>query len=350
MSSTRAAVVSLLLLLAGCVPVQPLHLSRPATTTANDVAVEVRDVAASGSFLVQRGGRDAVFAATIAASSRATTVLEVDHASLLLIDPGGEEPDVVLPVTSGGPGTSPPAIPLDHAPVAIAVRPGEGAVFWVAFKSESRLREADVPRRIVLRIPVSGGSGSAAPVDVVLADTTTGRPRWELPPVLHASYGGVSAAGTFHETSFGILRASGRTVAGPFVIGPSFSLGFRGGELRYEPEKTISCCDLGVAFDLSAPLVRGPEGSFGPYLGYQMLFALDDGRPDQATWHGPAAGIQLFSRPIEPRTAGALPVRTERTPLGYVATTLAYVHWLRRGDPHGSPGFVLLLEHTLPEL
>jgi hypothetical protein len=274
-------------------------------------------------------------------------VLDVDHATLVLVDPGGEEPDVILAVTSGGMGVAPEAIPLDRRVSPVAVRPGEGAIFWVAFQSAGPLREADVPRRIVLRIPVTEGG---APVEVVLADTTTGRPRWELRPVMQASYGGISAAGTFDEASFGIVRASGKNVAGPFVMGPSFSLGFRGGELRGETGKTIACCDLGLSFDISAPLLRGPEGSMGPYLGYQGLFVLEDGRPDQAAWHGPAAGLQFFSRPIRPRTAGALPVRVKPTPLGYVATTIAYTHWFRRGDPGGSPGFVLLLEHSLPEL
>jgi hypothetical protein len=348
MSSPRPFLaVPALLLAIGCVPVQPLRLSRPATISTNTLSAEVEDVAASGSFLVQRGGRDAVLAATITVTSRTPAILDVDRAVLVMTDPGGELPDVTLAAWTSGTGPAPRVISPSKRPVAMGVRPGEVLTMWVAFRAEERLREADVPRRILLRIPVTD---SAVPVEIILAEPSTGRPRWELPPVLHASYAGVSASGTFDEASFGILRTSGRNVAGPFVIGPSFSLGFRGGKLRDERETTIACCDLGVSFDLSAPILRGPEGAVGPYLGYHGLFVLEDGRHDKAPWHGPAIGLQLFSRPIDPRTAGALPVRTSRTPLGYASTTVAYVHWFRRGDPAGSPGFVLLLEHTLPEL
>jgi hypothetical protein len=333
----------------GCVPVQALPLSRPATTGANDLQVQVGSVSASNTFLAQAGGPASVLSAdvTVTNHSGGTALLELDRATLLFEDPGGELRPVTLGALAAGKGITPDAIPLSKRPVPIGAAPGETVAFWVAFQDDERLEETDIPRRIILRIPVSGG---AAPVDVLLADPATARPRWELPMVRHATYAGVSASGTFDEASFGIVRSSGKSVVGPVVLGPSFSIGFRGGEVRGERERTIVCCDFGAAFDLSLPILRGPMGAVGPYLGYQALFAIEDGRIDKATWHGPAIGLQIFGRPIDPRTAGALPIRTVRTPLGYMSTTLAYTHWFRRGDVGGSPGFVAIFEHTLPEL
>jgi hypothetical protein len=149
--------------------------------------------------------------------------------------------------------------------------------------------------------------------------------------------------------SLAILRASSKNVAGSFVLGPTFGFGFRAGDVRGEPKGTIVCCDLHVAFDASAQVLRGRENSLGPYFGYQSVFALGGGRTDRAAWHGPAVGVQFFSNVIEPRRAGAFPVRTTPSILGHSAFTAAYVHWFRRGDEGGSPGFIFMLEHATPE-
>ena len=81
----------------------------------------------------------------------------------------------------------------------------------------------------------------------------------------------------------------------------------------------------------------------------ELESALERGRIDKATWHGPAAGLQFHTRLMEPIVAGALPVRRSDSPLGYSAFTVAYVHLFRRGDSGGSPGMLLLFERTLPE-
>ena len=92
------------------------------------------------------------------------------------------------------------------------------------------------------------------------------------------------------------------------------------------------------------------DGSVGPWLSYQSVLVLEEGRPDRAAWHGPAAGLQFHTKLLEPITAGAWPIRRGVTPLGYSSFTVAYVHLFRRGDAGGSPGMLATFEHTLPEL
>jgi hypothetical protein len=349
--STALATAGLVVVLAAsaCVPVQSLPLTKPAVATTGDLAVEVRVVGASTTFLTQRGGTWSVLATTLVATNRGTEAayfLDLPHASLVLSDPGGELPDVVVPITSAGTGPAPSAIPLNRPPMALSVEPGATAVTWVAFRAQDALDEPGLRRRIVVRVPVSGGG---APLDVVIADPGVERPRWQLPPIAQASYAGVSASGTFDEASVGVLRTSSKTVAGPVVIAPAVALGARAGELRGERESTIACCDLGLSLDVVVPAVRTPWTSFGPTVGYHAVFVLESGRQDKAAWHGPSVGLTFFSSPIEPRIAGALPVRTTPSVLGYSSVSIEYVHWFRRGDDGGSPGGFLTFERSIPE-
>jgi hypothetical protein len=331
-----------------CVPVETLPLSRPAAASAGGLTVEASAVAASPAFLAQRGGAWSVLATTLVVTNRGpdTYVLALDHASLVLTAPGGELPEVVLPITASGKGPAPPALPMDRTPSELTVSPGTLAVAWVAVRAPHELDEPDLRRRIVVRVPVSGGS---APLDVVLADPTVERPRWALPAASRASYVGVSAGGTGDEGSVGLLRTSPKSVVGPVVVAPAVELGARAGKLRGEREPTIVCCDLGLALDLSAPFLRTTWTAIGPTVGYHAVFALESGRIDKATWHGPSAGLSFFASPIEPRVAGALPVRTSRSVLGYSLFSIQYVHWFRRGDEGGSPGGLVTFERSIPE-
>lgn len=343
---TYAALAAIAL---GCVPVQKLPFSKPVDAYSEGVRARASSVSASAAFLSQRGAGPSVLAVTVSAANDGEDVafLELDRAALVIADPGGELPEVVLSASSSGSGGAPEAIDLDARAVPFAIPRGTNAAFWIAFKSAEPLPESDLPRRIVLRIPVRN---APQPMELVIAEPATARPRWVHPPIRHASYAGISAIGTpFDEGSIGILRTSGKTAAGRVIFGPSFDLGVRGGDLRGERERTIACCDLGLSFDVSISALRGRDASFGPYFTYQAVFALDD-RPDKAAWHGPGAGLQFFTRLIEPMVAGALPVRPTATPLGYSSFTIAYVHLFRRGDTGGSPGMLLLFEHTLPEL
>lgn len=350
--SARALAVAVVALGASgaCVPVQRMPLDRPAVAAADAVIAESRTVAANGRFLSQRGAGAGVLAASVTATNggEGDAWLELDRATLVIADPGGELPEVLVPAWTSGPGDVPDALPVRDRAGPLALRRGTAATFWVSFRAAHALEARDLPRRIVLRVPVAGAS---RPLEIVLAEPATGRPRWVHPPVDHASYVGVSAMGTpFDEGSFGILRSSGKTRVGEHVVlGPSFYLGVRGGELRGERERTIACCDLGLSFDVALPIFRAPDGSFGPWFAYESAFALERGRIDKATWHGPALGLQFFTRLIEPLAAGALPVRPTRSPLGYSAFTVAYVHLFRRGDPGGSPAMLLAFERTLPE-
>jgi hypothetical protein len=331
--------------------VQKMPLDRPVTGAADSVQGTATDVAASRAFLAQRGNDPAVLAATITATNQGEgdAFLELERATLIIADPGGELPEVLLGAWSSGPGEVPDAVPRDR-PAVIALPRGQAATFWIAFRAreKTKLVDRDVPRRIVVRIPVSGAS---RPLELVLAEPMTGHPRWSHPPIRHANYAGVSVIGTpFDEGSFGILRSSGKTaVSENVVLGPSFYFGVRGGDLRGERERTIVCCDLGLSFDVALPFFKTPESAFGPWFAYESVFALERGRIDKATWHGPAAGLQFHTRLMEPIVAGALPVRRNDSPLGYSAFTVAYVHLFRRGDSGGSPGMLLLFERTLPE-
>jgi hypothetical protein len=96
-------------------------------------------------------------------------------------------------------------------------------------------------------------------------------------------------------------------------------------------------------------VLRNKWSSFGPTVGYHGVFALESGRHDRATWHGPSGGLTFFASPIAPRTAGALPVRTTPSVLGYSAFSVQYVHWFRTGDEGGSPGGLLTFERSFPE-
>lgn len=332
----------------GCVPVERLPLSKPAVAQSGDLTIEVPTVGASPAFLAQRGGSWSVLATSVVTTNRGqeTYVVELDHATLVLSDPGGELPDVILPVTASGRGPVPPAIPLGSDPTPLTVAPGASATSWIAFRSRDEIDEPGLRRRIVAHIPVSGGS---EPVQVVLADPSVDRPRWALPAVTHASYAGISGGGTLDEGSVGFLRTSPKSVAGPVVIAPAVELGARAGKLRGENEKTIACCDLGLSLDLSLPFLRSRWTTVGPTLGYHAIFALESGRSDKATWHGPSAGLTFFASRIEPRVAGALPVRTTPSVLGYSAFTVQYVHWFRRGDEDGSPGGLITFERSIPE-
>jgi hypothetical protein len=335
----------------GCVGVQRMPLDREVVGAADGVQGTSTNVAASRAFLAQRGNDPSVLAVTVTTTNRGDgdAFLELERATLVLADPGGERPEIVFGAWSAGAGEVPDAI--GRAPVGtIPLARGEATTFWIAFRSREKqdLVDRDVPRRIVVRIPVAGAS---RPLELVIAEPVTGQPRWNHPPVRHANYAGVSVMGTpFDEGSFGILRSSGKTVVGEHVVlGPSFYFGVRGGELRGERERTIVCCDLGLSFDVGLPFFKTPESSFGPWLSYQGVFALERGRIDKATWHGPAAGLQFHTRLIEPIVAGALPVRRVDSPLGYSSFTVAYVHLFRRGDEGGSPAMLLLFERTLPE-
>jgi hypothetical protein len=346
----RSLLAACAILMVACVPVRRMPLSQPVDATAGAVAARASSVSASAAFLSQRGGGPSVVAVTLSARNDGTdgVFLELERASLALVDPASELEEVTLVARASGSGSAPDAIDLLRPPAPVALAPGETAAIWVAFRAETPLADADLPRRIRLRIPVRNAS---APLDLIVAEPSTGRPRWVHPPIRTASYAGISAIGTpFDEGSIGILRTSSKSVAGPIVLGPSIDLGLRAGSVRGERERTIVCCDLGLSFDLSIIALEGRRGSFGPYVSYQGVFALESGRTDKAAWHGPAVGLQFFTRLIDPIVAGALPVRSSPTPLGYSSVTVAYVHLFRRGDSGGSPGMLLLFEHTLPEL
>lgn len=344
-----AAVVSLG---AACVPVTKMPVERPVSGATDDVHAEVPTVAASRGFLAQRGTDRAVFAATmnLRNDGGGDAYVELDRATLVIADPGGELPEVSLPAWTSGPGEVPDVIPSRHRAAPLVVHRGEATTVWIAFRAPERspLADRDLPRRIVVRVPVGGAS---RPLEIVVAEPATARPRWVHPPIRHANYAGISVMGTpFDEGSIGILRSSGKTaVSDDVVIGPSFYFGVRGGELRGERERTIVCCDLGLSFDVALPFFKGPDSSFGPWFSYQSVFALERGRIDKAAWHGPAAGLQFHTHLVEPIVAGALPVRRTESPLGYSSFTIAYVHLFRRGDEGGSPGMLLLFERTLPE-
>ena len=193
-------------------------------------------------------------------------------------------------------------------------------------------------------------SGGGPPIEVVLADPAVERPRWKLRAVTQASYVGVSGSGTFKEGSVGFLRSSSKTIVKDTVlISPALELGARAGKLRGAREPTIACCDLGLSLDVGVPFLRNSWAAVGPTVGYHAIFALEDGRIDKAAWHGPSVGLTFFSSPIEPRVAGALPVRTTPSVLGYSAFSIHYVHWFRRGDEGGSPGGVITFDRSIPE-
>jgi len=195
-------------------------------------------------------------------------------------------------------------------------------------------------------VPVSGGG---QPIELVLAEPSAERPRWTLATVKHASYAGVSAGGTFDEGSIGVIHSSGKSVVGPVVLAPAFDLGVRAGKIRGESEPAIVCCDVGLALDVVVPVARNAWTSVGPTLGYHAVFAGAAGRTDRATWHGPSGGFTFFTSLIAPRTAGALPVRTTPSVLGYSAFSIQYVHWFRTGDEGGSPGGLVTFERSFPE-
>ncbi len=329
-------------------PVRKMPLTPPTEGAADAVHARATSVSANGAFLAQRGSGKSVVAATVSLANGGseTAIVELDRAMLIFADPKGELPEIALDAFHSGLGEAPDAIPLGHA-ASFALYDGESQTVWVAFKRDEALPFPDLPRRIVLRIPVARAS---RPIEVVLAEPATGRPRWEHSPINQASYAGVSALGNFDEGSIGILRTSSKSRAGRVILGPSVYLGVRGGELRGEREPKIVCCDLGVSFDASFSVFRGHDGSFGPWLSYQSVFALERGRIDKAAWHGPGLGLQFHTRLIEPLVAGGMPVRPSATPLGYSSFTIAYVHLFRRGDGGGSPAMLVLFEHTLPEL
>lgn len=351
-----------LALLVGCIPVRRTKLSQPVDATAGNVAARASFVSVSTAFLSQRGNGASVVAVTLAARNDGTetTFLDLDRASLALSDPASQLPEITLASRASGSGPAPDAIDLRTPPAPIALAPGELVALWIAFRDDQAFAEPDVPRRIRLRVPVRGASQPIAPgegiapgerIELVIAEPATGRPRWVHPPLREGSYAGVTALGRpFQEGSLGVLRASGKNVVGPVVIGPGVDLGFRSGKVRGERERVVLCCDLGLALDASITLWQTRVGSFGPYLTYQSVFALGGGRTDRATWHGPGLGFQFFTNALEPTIAGALPVRSSLTPLGYSSFTVAYVHLFRRGDSGGSPGLLLQFEHTLPEL
>lgn len=336
----------------GCVGVERMPLSQPASSPpVDDVRLEVNEVAASRAFLAQRqGGTGSVFGVTLTVTrsggQSSTTLLELDHAILIIADPAGELREEALSAAFGGDGPIPELVRFNQRPTPVVISGYDTHTAWVAFHTNRPLDERDLPRRIVLRIPVSGGG---QPLEIVLAEPSTGRPRWIHEPIRSAGYAGVSVLGNFRETSVGILRSSVKTrVREHFVLGPSFYFGFRGGDLRNEREKTIACCDLGASFDFWFPF-RVQDSAVGPWVSYQGVFALEDGRHDKAAWHGPSLGLSFSSHLIEPIVAGALPVRAKSTPLGYSSFTLAYTHLFRRRDDGGSPGFFMAFEHTLPE-
>jgi len=344
-SSVLAVVASLAF---ACVPVQKLPLSSPAEGRADAVQAQATSVSANGAFLAQRGSGPSVLAASLSLANDGveTALIELERAVLVFADPAGELPETIIPATVSGMGETPEAIPPGRA-VSLALHAGESTRVWIAFRRDEPLVRPDLPRRIVLRVPVMNASRS---VEIILAEPATGRPRWEHPPIDHASYAGVSVLGTpFEEGSFAILRTSSKSHVRRVILGPTVYLGARAGELRGEREPTIVCCDLGVSFDVNIPIWQGHDNSFGPWLSYQSIFALERGRIDKAMWHGPGIGLAFHTRLLEPIVASGLPVRPTASPLGYSSFTIAYVHLFRRGDDGGSPAMLLAFERTLPE-
>lgn len=336
--------------LAGCVPVERMAVAPSATGGLEGIEARVPVVAASRSFSTQRGDGTALVAVAVelANESDATVMVDLSRARLVVVDPAGPPEGVELAARAAGVGDVPKAVPRTTAALALPLRARARESAWVAFETESPLEDRDVPRRVVLRLPLEP---SGRHVDVVLADPATARPRWEHPPITSAGYAGTGIVGRpFEEGSLSLVRVSPRAAHGRVVLGPTVSWGFRAGEMRGEPKSTIACCDLGLSFDVAWLLFRGRDGSVGPWLSYQSVLVLEEGRPDRAAWHGPAAGLQFHTKLLEPITAGAWPIRRGVTPLGYSSFTVAYVHLFRRGDAGGSPGMLATFEHTLPEL
>jgi hypothetical protein len=325
-----------------------MPLTRPVVAEEPDVRVEVAQVLPSDELLVQYGhGGVSVLATTLVVHNRgqAPVTVRLDEARITLRDPAGELAEVTEVASMGGNTIAPSVVPLKKAPTPVVVAPGREQPMWVAFRLRDPLVEPDLPREIRLLVPLEG----RAPVELVLAEPRTGRPQWESERVTTAAYGGLQAAGRPHEASIGFLRSSSKTEAHGVVFAPSIGLGFRAGELRGEPARTIACCDLSLGFEVSPQFGRGRALSAGPLLGYQALIPLDN-RADNAVWHGPAVGLQFFAKPIERRSVRAFPIRNERSVLGYSSFSVAYVHWFRNGDAGGSPGGILLFEQSVPEL
>lgn len=344
----KLATIVIALTLASCAPVRHLPLTHTATAQAGDVEVQVPTVSPSNWFLSQRGGGLSLLAVGLRTHNRSSSprVLQLDRATLVISDPGGQEAEVVLRSYSSGDGPTPPVVTLDEAARVRPLAAGEALDVWVSFRQQDPLADPALPRRIVLRVPVESGGE----IEVVLADPSTSKPRWVDEPIKSLSYGGVSASGTFKEASFGILRVAPKSATGPIVAGPQVNLGFRGGKLRGESSGTVDCCDLGFGFDISGAFkTRESRSSGGPYLGYQAVYPLDRSRADLSVWHGPSIGIRAFSFLAEQHWAKALPTKTTPSVLGYSSFTLAYTHWFRSGDGAGKPGFILVLEQATPD-
>lgn len=133
--------------------------------------------------------------------------------------------------------------------------------------------------------------------------------------------------------SIHFFRFGQRYQVGPTIVGAAFGVGFH--SPQFGP---MTCCDVATGFDVALPLLRTGGLRLGPYLGGQMLYALNEGKPTSTGFTaGPSAGLQL----------GLFP-RSPRGDLAQTTLTLGYVRWFGRELPtYGESGMVVTLEAAL---
>jgi hypothetical protein len=218
-----ARVAALLLLAIAATACGPTYVAVIPTEAivadAPDVHAEVSRVFVSSELREQGLGADMDLVVELRVSNAGKAPRRIAPGSfscLMAIDEDRPEETRALLPGGGGEGAFPGEPPGEGSLLAaITVPPGETRAAWALFHGY-RFDDSEVPRKILLRVPVEGG----APLTLVLAEPRHGRLRWETPPVRSAWAIGLHNGSTFASglrTNITSTEIGKVTLSGPLL-------------------------------------------------------------------------------------------------------------------------------------
>jgi hypothetical protein len=234
----------------------PVRASEPIASTTGDVRVSVDGLWVTRDLRDTGMGDDQALAVQLSVTNTGRETREVSpstFACLMHLDPGRPAEARSLLSAGGAAGMFPDEVPEEGSLLSsVAIPPGQTRTLWALFRGY-KFPGSDVPRRIVLRIPIA----AAPPVELVLADPAHGALRWQVKPAP-----GAFAIGLRNTALFGGLTAQSVSNditrvarAGPLLweVGLSSTLFVQSqGPLR---SQTSSFVGSGLVARLTAPLV-----------------------------------------------------------------------------------------------
>jgi hypothetical protein len=174
----------------------PVRPSEPLTSAAGDVTASVDGVWVTQEMRDTGMGDDQALAVQLSVTNMGREPRELSpstFACLMELDPRRPGETRSLLSAGGATGTFPDELPEEGSLLSsIAVPPGETRTLWALFRGYV-FPGGDVPRRIVVRIPITG----ALPIELVVADPVRGNLRWQVKPPPSAYAIGIRSTSLF---------------------------------------------------------------------------------------------------------------------------------------------------------